>query len=450
MISSRDTMALRLSRMVRFPTVSHEDDEQMDFSAFSAFHAYLKETYPRVHKTMTLEIIGKAGLLYHWASPKKKKKAPVMLTTHQDVVPALEPGWTYPPYSGMIANGFVWGRGSSDSKSLLLAHMEALEALIEDGFVPDYDIYLGYGYNEEVGGGKNGSSAKMICQTLEQRGVRLGILIDEGGFITPGEKIGAKGLVANIYIAEKGTGNYLIYKEGKAGHTAAPGKTNLVADLAKAITKLSEKTMECRITEPLKQELALLAPYAGENRELLLHAEEHPEEINQLYENDPIMQAKMRTTIAMTMLEGSPGPQATPSRVSVRLNCRLLQGDTQESIREQLQQIVGDDMKVALLGGREASPVSNLNCREFSVLKKAICQEHPDAEVFPTLLCAGTDARFYYPICDCVCRFTGFLDLLCEGKSGHCVDERFAIATLDSSAKLFYRFLKMNCEDTQE
>lgn len=440
MLSSRETMARRLSQMVQFPTVSCEDEEQMDFTAFADFHRYLEKTYPAVHKTMRREIVGRAGLLYHWRSRTDSGKLPVMLTTHQDVVPALEEGWTYPPFTGEIADGFVWGRGSSDSKSLLLAHMEALEALIEEGFEPDYDIYLGYGFNEEVSGGRQHSSAELICETLARRGVRLGILIDEGGFVTRDEG----GLTANVFIAEKGVGHYLVYKEGAAGHTAAPGKTDLVADLARAIVRIREEPMECRVTPAVAEELARRAAFAGEDGAFLRNT---PEEIFRRYENNPMMQAKLCTTVAMTMLEGSPVPQATPGRVSVRLNCRLLQGDTLEGVRDRLQRIVGSEMTVALLGGKEASPVSRTDCREFRLLEKAVQEEYPGARVLPSLLVAGTDAWYYYPICDCVCRFTGFLDLLQEGKGGHCVDERFAVATLDSAAKLFYRFLK-ECRDS--
>ena len=138
--------AEHLAGAVRFATVSNADNSLTDYTKFDAFHEYLKETYPLVHKHLTLEHTGQAGLLYHWKGTGKSGAAPLLLMAHQDVVPEgdLEK-WTYPPYSGTIADGKIWGRGSSDCKSNLIRQLEAVEALLEKGYEPDYDLYLSYG-----------------------------------------------------------------------------------------------------------------------------------------------------------------------------------------------------------------------------------------------------------------------------------------------------------------
>lgn len=147
--------AEHLAGAVRFATVSNADHSLTDYTKFDAFHEYLKETYPLVHKHLTLEHTDQAGLLYHWKGTGKSGAAPLLLMAHQDVVPEgdLEK-WTYPPYSGTIADGKIWGRGSSDCKSNLIGQLEAVEALLEKGYEPDYELYLSYGYLEEVAGGK--------------------------------------------------------------------------------------------------------------------------------------------------------------------------------------------------------------------------------------------------------------------------------------------------------
>lgn len=155
-----DLYVKHLQGMIKYPTVSSVDPEKIDTEAFLAFHKYLEETYPLVHKTMTKEVFGKVGLLYHWKGTGKSDKLPLMLTAHQDVVPEGDHSmWKYPPYEGVIAEGCLWGRGSTDSKCNIQAYMDALEALIADGFVPDYDIYLGFGYNEEIMGGPGAAGA---------------------------------------------------------------------------------------------------------------------------------------------------------------------------------------------------------------------------------------------------------------------------------------------------
>lgn len=168
--------AEHLAGAVRFATVSNADNSLTDYTKFDAFHEYLKETYPLVHKHLTLEHTGQAGLLYHWKGTGKSGAAPLLLMAHQDVVPEgdLEK-WTYPPYSGTIADGKIWGRGSSDCKSNLIGQLEAVEALLEKGYGPDYDLYLSYGYMEEVAGGK------IPAETLRGTGIRFGAVLDEGG-----------------------------------------------------------------------------------------------------------------------------------------------------------------------------------------------------------------------------------------------------------------------------
>ena len=441
MISSAEIMAQRLSKMVQFPTVSFPDEKEMNFESFAGFQAYIEETYPNVHKVFKKEIVGRAGLLYHWKS-ENPQYPPVMFTTHQDVVPANETNWTYPPFSGTIADGFVWGRGSSDSKSLLLAHMETMEALIEEGFSPKFDIYLAYGYNEEVGGGLQGSSAKMTCELLKSKGVHLGILIDEGGFIVDGKSFGVDGKTALIYIAEKGCATYKVFKKGTAGHTAIPPEINTVADVARALVKIDERPIDYRMTPAFEAQLKSIAPYSGENRELFENPYQNLEAIRQKLKNDRLLSANMSTTVSMTMLQGSTTPTTTPSETSAMLNVRTLQGDTLASVLKELQDLAAPYAEVTLESGREASPVSDIHCEAFRILSESIRQEHPGCVVLPSNLPAGTDARFYYPICDCVLRFTGFEDRLQEGKGGHCADERFAINTIDTSSKLFYRFLK--------
>ena len=83
----KELYAKHLQGMVRFPTVSNADPEKVDWETFLGLHKYLEETYPLVHKTLTKEVFGKVGLLYHWKGTGKSGKLPLMLTAHQDVVP---------------------------------------------------------------------------------------------------------------------------------------------------------------------------------------------------------------------------------------------------------------------------------------------------------------------------------------------------------------------------
>ncbi len=143
----------RLAGALRFPTISHEDGTQVESQAFLDLHRFLEQTFPKVHATLKREVVADYSLLYTWPG-KDPKLAPILLMSHQDVVP-VEPGtekdWTHPAFSGDVADGFVWGRGALDDKAGVTAILEAIETLLDRGFQPRRTVLLAFGHDEEVG-----------------------------------------------------------------------------------------------------------------------------------------------------------------------------------------------------------------------------------------------------------------------------------------------------------
>lgn len=400
--------AQHLAEMVRIPTVSHADKSETDFTQFARFHDYLEKTYPLVHKTMQREVLGDAALLYTWKGTGKSKNLPLMLIGHQDVVPAGDvAGWTYPPFDGVIADGRIWGRGANDCKSVIVAHMEALEALIADGFTPDFDVYLGYGCNEEIGSGADNSAA-LMCRTLQSRGVRLGMVVDEGASVGPGEPEGLNGRIAYVKIAEKGYVNFKITVHGPGGHSMAPSADCPVTKLAQIILDLHAHPFAYRILDCIAEEYRIKAPRMQKNGELCADLRANFQTLLPQIEAVPREQSKFRSTMAMTMLSGSPQANILPREVSMTMNCRVLGGDTIESLTEHIRKVVAGRGEVEVLGGIEASKISRTDSAAFRCMKETILAEYPDAIVVPTMVVGGTDAKNYYPICDNVYRFGGY------------------------------------------
>ena len=109
---NRDQIAAHLSGAIRFKTISFLDAKQFDHEEFLGLHQYLEQTFPVVHQTLTKEAVGDFSLLYTWAGDEPAEK-PILLYAHMDVVPveaAREGDWTYPPFEGRIAEGYIWGR----------------------------------------------------------------------------------------------------------------------------------------------------------------------------------------------------------------------------------------------------------------------------------------------------------------------------------------------------
>ena len=117
-----DLCAQKLGDMVRVPTVSKREDE--DLSDFYRFHEELERLFPLIHKHLEKTVLD-GTLLYRWVGSDPVKK-PLLLMGHQDVVPASDDGWTVPAYSGQVVDGNLYGRGSLDCESTMFVELQAI------------------------------------------------------------------------------------------------------------------------------------------------------------------------------------------------------------------------------------------------------------------------------------------------------------------------------------
>lgn len=214
---SLNQAAEHLSRAVQFATVSYSDPSKMDLALFSAFEAYLEEAYPLLHQKLDKTVVNSHALVFRW--PGKGSGRRILLTAHYDVVPASSEGWPCLPFSGLIQEGRIYGRGSFDDKSSLITILEAVTALLEEGFTPPCEIWLAFGYDEEVGGALG---AQKIAAWFEQQGLSFDYVLDEGGAVADGSMMGITKPVAVIGIAEKGNTSFELTFEGEGGHSSTP------------------------------------------------------------------------------------------------------------------------------------------------------------------------------------------------------------------------------------
>ncbi|HEY0553823.1 MAG TPA: M20/M25/M40 family metallo-hydrolase, partial [Thermoanaerobaculia bacterium] len=213
--------AERLAGAIRFVTVSHENGANVETAAFEGLHRYLQQTFPKTHAALTREVVGGYSLLYTWKG-KKPEMQPILLLSHQDVVP-VEPGtekdWTHPAFSGFLDGTWIWGRGTLDDKMGMMGILEAVEMLVGRGFQPDRTVYLAFGHDEEVGG-RNGAAA--LAALLQQQGVRPAFILDEGGLIAKGSIPGVAKPAALVGTAEKGILSVELVARSEGGHSSMP------------------------------------------------------------------------------------------------------------------------------------------------------------------------------------------------------------------------------------
>ena len=161
--------AEKLSKMIQCETISVPDVPNTD--KFDKFHTLLEELFPLVFSKGEVHYID-SSILIKWCG--KGKAEPILLMSHQDVVPA-EGEWKYPPFSGEIKEDRVWGRGTVDTKGSLMCIFQSIEELMEEGYTPEGDVYIASSSTEEVAG----SGAPKTVEWLKEHNVRLQFLMDE-------------------------------------------------------------------------------------------------------------------------------------------------------------------------------------------------------------------------------------------------------------------------------
>ena len=218
-------LAQKLSKMIQYDTTSYANVAEVE--KFLGFHKVLEELFPLVHEKLEkTEIDG--NLLFYWKGKSSEK--PILLMSHQDVVPA-EGEWIHAPFSGDIAEGKVWGRGASDTKASVMAFFQAVEELLSEGFVPPTDVYLASSCTEEWGG----DGAPKIVAELQRRGIELFLVCDEGGAIITEPIGGIHGNFAMVGVFEKGKADVKFTARSNGGHASAPSKGTPIARLSAVV-----------------------------------------------------------------------------------------------------------------------------------------------------------------------------------------------------------------------
>lgn len=401
----------RLSGALRFQTISNQESSRFDPASFLGLHDYLAASFPATHAALQREIVGEYSLLYTWAGTDPSLD-PILLMGHLDVVPVeagTEGRWTHPPFSGTVADGFIWGRGTLDDKGSVLAILEAVELLVGQGFRPQRTVYLAFGHDEEVGGG---SGAREISRILQERAKRLAFLLDEGGVVAEGIVPGVARPTAMVGVVEKGTVNVELVVERPGGHSSMPPAHTAVGILSRAITRLEDNPMPARLTAVTERTFTLLAPEMPFLQRFLLANLwlSRPVVVGAMA-RDERAAATLRTTTAATMIRGSPKSNVLPARAEAVVNFRIAPGDTPEDVVAHVQRVVNDTAVHVIPQGRGSLPssVADYASSEYEKLEKTVSQLFPGVVTVPFLMIAATDTRHYEPLTRNVFRFNPFV-----------------------------------------
>jgi carboxypeptidase PM20D1 len=431
----------RLQTLVRIPTISYPDESLIDWSQFDWFIATLAELYPQVHARLDRDLVSGYTLVFRW--PGRASNEPSVLMAHYDVVPATDFGWKHPPFAGELSgrgkDELIWGRGTLDNKGAVASILEAVETQLTAGLVPAQDVYLVFTHNEESAG----AAAPAVVDLLESRGIRPGLVLDEGGAIVEGVFPSVSAPVAVVGVTEKGQADLRLVVEEQGGHASTPPKVTATVRLAKAIVRLNEHPFPARFSATALEMFRTLGDHAtgatgwafrniGISRFALLPV---------IARSGVELTAMVRTTQAVTLLGAGQAPNALAERAEANVNVRIAVGTSIEDVVKHVTRAINDDgVRVEVVHGTEAPPVSLLSGIGWEVLRSTIEATYPGTIVTPYVQNGATDSRHFTRISRGVYRFTPFEVSKEERDALHAKNERLHVATFLRAVE-FYRAL---------
>lgn len=435
----------RLAEAIRIETLSNADPETHELEPFDEFHRWASGSFPRVHAELERHAVEPCSSYYVWPG-SDESLAPVLFASHIDVVPVEDherPEWTHPPFSGAIAQGYIWGRGALDVKVGVVGLLEAAEALLSNGFEPRRTVFFAFGCDEEVGGRQG---ASRIAQRFSKDGRRFAWVLDEGHVITRGIFPGLEQPVAFVGLSEKGFATVELKVSAQGGHSSMPPSQTAVGILSRAVARLEANPLPPSVNEPVRSMFGTLAPEMGFGERLVFR---------NLWLFEPVVlraltaknttNATVRTTMAATMFNAGVQDNVLAKRATAMVNFRLAPGHDIEFVRNYVEDIVDDtrvEVSVPERGFKSnPSPVSSATTQGFRAIASSVRGAFGESYlVSPSLTVGGTDSRYYTDLADDVYRFLP-VELTAEDTARiHGIDERVSTENYRKAID-FYRLV---------
>ena len=450
-------VAERLGESVRLRTISSRDDANLNADQFKQLHALLEKRFPKLHATLTREVVGDLSLLYTWKGSKADAK-PIMVMAHMDVVPVApgtEKDWTQEPFSGVVKDGFVWGRGAWDDKGNLMSQLEAVEMLVASGYQPERTVYLSFGADEEVSGHRG---AAKIAALLKERKVQLDFILDEGLLVTEGIMPGLDKPAALIGVAEKGYLSVVLKMAATPGHSSMPPPkgTSAIAMMSAALKRVDDEQLPGGIRGVAGEMFATIAPeMSGFQRVALSNLWLFGPVVQKQLEKGASTNAMLRTTTSLTIVNAGNKENVLPGRAEATLNFRLLPGDTKEMVVDRtkglVQQAIGNDKfeLYALPGAVDASKVAPTDSSQYALLNRTIREVFPGTLVAPGLMIGATDSINFGEISDHIFKFSPVRAKAEDLPRFHGTNERISTANYVEAIRFYHRLLSEGAKAPQ-
>lgn len=438
-IEGDDAAVARFQELLRCETVWDLHNPDADRSAFDEFVPLLRRLYPTVFERLELELIDGYGISLLWKGVDRAL-APVVLMAHHDVVSADASEWTHDPFAADIADGRIFARGAVDTKCIWAALMESAEHLLKEGYVPPRDVYLFSSNTEEDGG----DTAPHMVEHLKSIGRVPYMVLDEGGAVIDNPPLGVKGQFAVVGVAEKGIFDAFITTSAEGGHAATPSLEDATAKLVSGLDGLQKNPPASKLSAPVAAMLRELAAHGSFGlRVVFANLWLFRPVVIRIMQGDSETAAMVRTTYALTQLEGSPAHNVIPKRAKATVNVRVDPGETVDAAFARIKERFDERTSYELAEVSEPSPIAPfVDDPAFDYLRAVIRSVYPTAGIAPYVQTSCSDARRFHRICPRTYRFAGILFKGDQRNRVHGQDENLDVDSFKRGIGFYTEFIR--------
>ncbi len=441
-----DSITSRLTQAIQIPTISY--DTHIDTAAFVVFNQYLDSLFPVITTQLDTHTINGFSRIYKWHGQNTTLK-PILLMAHIDVVPVeadTRKAWTTDPFSGKIIDGHVYGRGAIDDKLSLIGMLEAIDLLIAEEYLPNRTVYLAFGHDEEVGGA-NGATA--IAEYFKNKNIQFEYILDEGSLVTEGNMPGLNCPLGLIGIAEKGMVTLTLTARTEGGHSSMPPAQTAIGALSKAIATLEANPMPATFAGPTQ----LMLDHAGPETDFLmkmvlantwLFGGMLKSELSKKNTGNAVI----RTTTAVTMIDGGIKNNVLPKNATAKINFRIHPKNSIEDVVNYVKKTMNDDRITIEIDPVKENPskISDHKSFGFQVIQRTLQETFEDVVVAPSLVVAATDSRHFRDVADNTYRFMPIQLNNEELKGIHGTNERISVENYKQAIRFYYRLIRNSCQ----
>ena len=430
----------KLSRMIECKTVwTHEGIWEGEFQRF---YALLDELFPNLAAKAEKLVFG-GGCFFYLIRGKDAKKN-ILLMSHHDVVDGSD-DWKTDPCQPVEQDGFLYGRGTIDTKTPLFAELQAAEELLAEGYdFAGINLYIGSSNNEEV----CGDGMVLAAEYFRSQGIRFYAVIDEGGAITEGQIPGVSCKSAVVAVHEKSRHLFRCTAQIEAkGHGGFGGSTDSAVErLSRFIAEVSRKKDRIyrgRFYPEVRATFQRHVPYMAFPMNFLFgNIGIFSPIIKKIMMGIPAASAMLSTGLSFTTVTAGdirdPQIRAKTAQCTMFLRCVR-----EEDLYEGLEKIkaIGKKYGVAIEElERDYCVPTDFEGEAYKTVEALLHDNFPDVAVVPFLLTAGTDARRFTDLADHILRFAPIDLNKKQFATIHAADEHIGIANIGQCV-VFYRDL---------